>query len=137
MRNERQAEILEAIVEQVEGEEPKLLTGPEEVVEGEVEERPEAPDTDIHGPSRTNDYPSYSYYDDNDHEIFVHDGISNGEKWGTFYRKPNGALKRVVSKNLLMRDTREEAQADLDAYAEKNGFSNLIDGIKNIKEVAS
>jgi len=58
-----------------------------------------------------------SYRDMKSRIIFVSDGISDGRHWGTFHRKPSGALARIKSKFLPMRDIREDAQADLDRYA--------------------
>ena len=56
--------------------------------------------------------------------VFVSDGISEGRHWTTYYRKPdNGSLKRVVSAKLQTRDTREEAQNDLDDWAEDHNFA--------------
>lgn len=65
----------------------------------------------------------YEYASPNDGlvEIFVAAGLG-GDTYGTFYRKPNGSLKRITSSNLPMRDLPENAQADLDAYAEKRGL---------------
>lgn len=54
--------------------------------------------------------------------VFVSDGISRGRSWGTFYRLPSGSLRRLVRKSLPMRVTRDEAQADLDAYAKEIGW---------------
>lgn len=61
-----------------------------------------------------------TYRDKKNRVLFVSDGISTGRAWGTFYRKPSGSLKRLVSCNLPMRPSREVAQADLDAYAKWN-----------------
>ena len=57
--------------------------------------------------------------DDQARELFVSSGISAGPArwWGTFYRKPNGSLKRLVSRHLPMRRDRDQAQAELDAWA--------------------
>lgn len=49
------------------------------------------------------------------HMIFVSDGISGGRAWGAFYRHTTGALRRF--KSLPMRETREQAQHDLDEWA--------------------
>lgn len=49
-------------------------------------------------------------------EYFVSDGISKGEYWFTCYRRQNGALRRVCSKKLPIRATKEEAERDLDAW---------------------
>ncbi len=55
-------------------------------------------------------------------QFIVSDGISSGQTWGTYRRKPSGALQRVVSKALPLRSTREEAQADLDAWLRAKGW---------------
>jgi len=49
-----------------------------------------------------------------DHSLYVGQGIGgpNG-KWATYRRKPNGSSRRVVSKFLPPRDTKEEAERDL------------------------
>lgn len=48
---------------------------------------------------------------------FVSTGISGGNpanrKWATYERKPNGSLRRVKSKYLPLRATKEEAEEDL------------------------
>lgn len=49
-------------------------------------------------------------------KLFISDGISDGKQWGTFERKPNGSLRRIKSKYLPMRPTKEKAKADLAAY---------------------
>ncbi len=65
------------------------------------------------------------YTDRRGRRLFVHDGISNHSTFGTFYRKPSGSLKRLVSKNLPMRDTAVEAQADLNRFARSNGYAAI------------
>jgi hypothetical protein len=62
------------------------------------------------------------YLDKQRRTPFISDGISSGRQYGSFYRKPSGALKRVVSRLLPMRDTRVEAEADLAQYARRNGL---------------
>ncbi len=47
--------------------------------------------------------------------LFVSDGISQGRTWSTYYRTRTGSLRRL--KTMPVRETREAAQADLDAYA--------------------
>ena len=54
--------------------------------------------------------------------VLVSDGISRGESFGTFKIKASGSLKRVISKDMPMVSTREEAQKNLDRWAEKNGL---------------
>jgi hypothetical protein len=47
-------------------------------------------------------------------EFFVGQGIGGPDGgWCTFIRKRSGSLKRVVSKFLPMRETKEEAERDL------------------------
>ncbi len=48
--------------------------------------------------------------------FIVSDGLSKGKTWATYERKPNGVLRRVVSRYLPARKTREEAEADLDCW---------------------
>ena len=48
--------------------------------------------------------------------FFVDDGISQGEWWATYTRKPNGSMKRLVSRHLPLRPTPEEALLDLEAW---------------------
>lgn len=45
--------------------------------------------------------------------------------WRTFWQTANGSLYRVASKALPPRETREEAQRDLDEYARKNRFPEV------------
>ena len=42
------------------------------------------------------------------------------QRWFTCFRKPNGSLCRVKSKNLPERGKRAEAEADLARYAERH-----------------
>lgn len=51
-----------------------------------------------------------------DDALLISDGISRGASWGTYRRKGNGSLRRVVSPALPLRPTREEAERDLDAW---------------------
>ncbi len=48
--------------------------------------------------------------------LFVSDGISGGWTWSTYYRTRTRSLRRL--KTMPVRETREAAQADLDAYAQ-------------------
>lgn len=48
--------------------------------------------------------------------LFVSDGGSGGRGWSTYYRTRFKNLRRL--KTMPVRRTREEAQADLDAYAQ-------------------
>ena len=58
-------------------------------------------------------------------ELFVQEDIDGS--WHTFYRQATGARGRYRLKSplLLDRATREEAEADLAAYAEKNGYPEV------------
>lgn len=59
------------------------------------------------------------YRDFQGRTLFVSSGIG-GDKWMTVYRKPGSiGTHRVKSKLLPLKDSREEAQADLDRYAEQ------------------
>lgn len=57
--------------------------------------------------------------------LFVGSGISNGTSWMTLYQKSNGSLRRVKSKFLPIREMREQAQQDLDRYAEKRNMTTV------------
>lgn len=48
--------------------------------------------------------------------LFVASGL-DGRRFMTVYQKPPGGLRRVATKWLPLRDSREQAQADLDRYA--------------------
>ena len=60
---------------------------------------------------------AWQYTDRLGQVLFVSDGLSNGDRWGTFWRKTNGSLCRLKSPRLPMRPTFAEAQDDLDVYA--------------------
>ena len=57
------------------------------------------------------------YLDHNGQRIKVSSGISGGKYWITCRVKKSGSLQRVKSKFLPERLTREDAQDDLDRYA--------------------
>lgn len=67
-----------------------------------------------------------TYLDQNQgREVFVSKGLwgKDGQtQYGTFWRSPSGGLHRVKSPAMPMVATREEAQANLDAWAEKKGL---------------
>lgn len=63
------------------------------------------------------------YLDDMGKIVKVSSGISGGSSWMSFRVKKSGSLQRVKSKLLPERDTREEAQKDLDRYAGKIGWN--------------
>ena len=62
----------------------------------------------------------------------INEGLSRGKTWGTYERKPNGALRRIVSPRLPLRATREEALEDFWVWI---GQRSLGDG-KSRDEVA-
>jgi hypothetical protein len=61
-------------------------------------------------------------YRDQGRVLFVTDAFSGGRVWFTGYRKPSGALKRVCSPSLPVRKNHDEAQADLNQWAQKKGL---------------
>lgn len=69
------------------------------------------------------------YVDDTAHIVKVSAGISGGKFWMACRVKPSGALQRVKSKFLPVRNKREEAQADLDRYAEERGWPLIAEGV--------
>lgn len=64
------------------------------------------------------------YRDKRGRLLFVDRGISGAfgcpVTWATYWRKPSGNLKRVVSRHLPPRSGAELAQADLDWYARRH-----------------
>ena len=63
------------------------------------------------------------YYDCNGALVFVSSGISGGAVWMTVRRKkPTAGTHRIVSPRLPLRDMPEQAQQDLDAYAQSKGW---------------
>lgn len=69
-----------------------------------------------------------AYYDrETGRKYFVSQGIGGGpgRPWFTLYENGTGSTHRLVTKALPLRDTREEAQADLDAYARKKGWKEV------------
>lgn len=69
------------------------------------------------------------YIDDNGCVVKVSSGISGGKAWMSCRVKPSGSLQRVKSKRLSERETKEEAQEDLDRYAEDRGWLFAEEGI--------
>lgn len=55
--------------------------------------------------------------------IFVAQGLGNA--YGTFYRKPNGSLKRVVSPDMPMTCSSMSAAYNLNKYAVKNRLETV------------
>ena len=64
--------------------------------------------------------PSRRYLDDKGRELFVSTGL--GSEYGTFWQSEKGGLHRVKSPAMPMTSSREEAQANLDAWAKKKGL---------------
>jgi len=70
------------------------------------------------------------YRDAKGRTYFVDRGISHGNNhttYATYYRKPSGSLKRVVSKNLPLRKYAALADADLFIYATKQHWEKVVD----------
>lgn len=69
--------------------------------------------------------PARRYLDKNGRTIFVSEGLwsSSGEKeYGTFWQSASGGNHRVKTQAMPMVGTWEEAQRNLDTWAEKNGL---------------
>ena len=49
----------------------------------------------------------------------ISQGIGSDGPWGVYERKPNGSLRRICSRYLPLRPTREESERDLTAWLEK------------------
>ena len=63
------------------------------------------------------------YRDVKDCLVFVSSGISGGAVWMTVrQKKPGAGTHRVKSPRLPLRETPEQAQQDLDAYALARGW---------------
>lgn len=58
--------------------------------------------------------------------VFVTYGLTP-EIFGTFKVKPNGSLKRIMSSDMPMTKDRDEAQRNLDRWAEKNKLPENMD----------
>ena len=67
------------------------------------------------------------YKDRNGRILFISDGITKGEAYGTFYLTANGALRRFKAKNLIMRTNRSKAEEDLLGYAKLHGLLEVPD----------
>lgn len=65
------------------------------------------------------------YIDDMGKTVKVSSGISHSPRlsWMSCRVKKSGSLQRVKSKSLPIRDTKEEAQADLNRYASQMRWS--------------
>jgi hypothetical protein len=58
-----------------------------------------------------------------DERYFVSRGIgADSGPWMTFTRRESGALRRVSSPRLPMRETREEAELDLDRWLAQKAY---------------
>lgn len=51
----------------------------------------------------------------------VTQGIGSSGPWFVAARRPSGSLRRIVSKALPLRASREESERDLAAWLEKKG----------------
>jgi hypothetical protein len=80
-------------------------------------------------PETTTTSTNTKYRDQQGRIVYVTCGIGSGDQyphWGSFRRKANGiSIQRVKTKFLPMRDTPEDAQADLDAYAARKGWQPI------------
>ena len=83
----------------------------------------------------SNEIKAARYRDDSGCLVFVSSGISGGTVWMTVrQKKPHAGTHRIVSPRLPLRDTPEEAQQDLDAYAQTKGWlPDLLDVLDSIK----
>ena len=70
-----------------------------------------------------------AYIDHKGRILFVHDGISSGKTWATYYRHSPTRLRRVTSPALPLRETRGQAQVDLDAYAVNHCYHEYEGGV--------
>ena len=79
------------------------------------------------------DLPATRYLDKNGHVIFVSTGLG-GSEFGTFWETAGGFSKhRVKTPAMPMTPSREEAQRNLDAWAEKNGLQPVDGGDSECK----
>ena len=70
-----------------------------------------------------NDLKAMRYRDDSGSLVFVSSGISGGTVWMTVrQKKPHAGTHRIASPRLPLRAAPEEAQRDLDAYAQAKGW---------------
>ena len=67
------------------------------------------------------------YIDDMGKLVVVSSGISGGETFMACRVRKSGALHRIKSKKLPLRNTRKAAQEDLDRYAEEMRWP-MVDG---------
>jgi len=73
------------------------------------------------------------YLDKNGRVIFVSTGLG-GSEFGTFWETAGGFGKhRVKTQAMPMVTSREEAQKNLDAWAEKNGLQLVEEGDSECK----
>lgn len=79
---------------------------------------------------------NFIWLNENNEQVFVSDGISQGRQWGTFRRKEKGkqmqaggvyvgSLQRICSPALPMVGTKAEAQKMLNIWAEEKGYRLL------------
>jgi|ERR1035437_4471355 hypothetical protein len=96
----------------------------------EPSETPEAPETATE-PVQTLKLESRRYRRPGGDILLVAQGIGRPDgdesQWGTFTQKPNGSLHRITSKNLPMVADRDEAQSNLNQWAQGQGLSVVED----------
>lgn len=90
-------------------------------------------DTDKSEQREPEELPPRRYLHENGRELFVSNGL--GSEYGTFWRSEKGGLHRVKSPDMPMVATREEAQANLDAWAAKKGLQQ-VDGDDQCRQSA-
>jgi hypothetical protein len=71
---------------------------------------------------------NHAYRDPKGRVLFVHDGISGGRWWATYWRPKAWTLRRLKSPKLPLRRTRAEALSDLNQYAADNGLVDVCQG---------
>ena len=70
-------------------------------------------------------FESRQYRDRKGRVLFVHDGISGGKWWATYWRPRPWTLRRSRYPELAPRRTPVEAQRNLDAFASRNGLAEV------------
>ena len=82
-------------------------------------------------------------YQDGNSILYVFQGITSKRgqqyigKWFTVRKKPGEKHnRRCINYHFPVRDAFEEAQADLDAWAQKRGLVEIIDQRKEVKQYA-
>lgn len=71
--------------------------------------------------------PTLKYYDGNGALVFVSSDISDGDKWMSMRQKTiRSGTHRVKSKQLPIRESKDAAQRDLDAYAKQKRWEEAV-----------